>query len=65
MRIYIGLKDKKLSFSKLKSIPPKDKNNNIKSGIKLNKRLIKFLLNETIYFSLIIASEVITFIKYN
>ena len=65
MRIYIGLKDKKLSFSKLKFIPPKDKNNNIKSGIKLNKRLIKFLLNETIYFSLIIASEVITFIKYN
>ena len=42
-----------------------DKNNNIKSGIKLNKRLKKFLLNETIYFSLIIASEVITFIKYN
>ena len=65
MRIYIGLKDKKLSFSKLKSIPLKDKNNNIKSGIKLNKRLKKFLLNETIYFSLIIASEVITFIKYN
>ena len=27
MRIYTRLKDKKLSFSKLKSIPLKDKNN--------------------------------------
>ena len=64
MRIYIRLKDKKLSFSKLKSVSLKAKKNRIKSGIKLKKRLIKFLLNEVTYCSPL-GSEVITFIKYN
>ena len=62
--IWLPMKIERLLES-LVLITLKDKNNNIKSGIKLNKRLKKFLLNETIYFSLIIASEVITFIKYN
>ena len=64
MRIYIRLKDKKLNFSKLKSVSLKARKNRIKSGIKLKKRLIKFLLNEVTYCSPL-SSEVITFIKYN
>ena len=65
MRIYIRLKDKKLNFSKLKSVSLKAKKNRIKSGIKLRKRLAKFFLNKTIYCSLPIGFDVITFTKYN
>ena len=65
MRIYIRLKDKKFIFSKLKSVSLIAKNKRIKIGIKLKKRLIKFLLNEVTYCLSPVGSEVITFIKYN
>ena len=65
MRIYIRLNDKKLSFSKLKSVSLKAKKNRIKSGIKLKKRLIIFFLDKSTYCLPLIGSEVITFIKYN
>ena len=65
MRIYIRLKDKKLNFSKLKSVSLKAKKNRIKSGIKLKKRPTKFFLDKAIYFSLPISFDVITFTKYN
>ena len=65
MRIYIRLKDKKLSFSKLRSVSLKAKNNRIKSGIRLKKRLIIFILYETTYYLPFVGSEVMTFVKYN
>ena len=65
MRIYIRLKDKKLSFSKVTLVSLKAKNNKIKSGSSLRKRLMKFPLNKNIYYSPCFGSEVITFTKYN
>ena len=65
MRMLTKLKDRKLSFSKLKSVSLKAKNNRIKSGIKFKKRSIKFLLDEATYCLPFIGSEVTTFIKYN
>ena len=65
MRMLIRLKDKKLNFSKLKSVSLKAKNNRIKSGIKLKKRLTKFFLTEVTYCLPLVASEVTTLTKYN
>ena len=59
------LNDKKLNFSKVKSVSLKAKNNKSKTGIKLKKRLTKFFLIEGIYCSSSIGLEVITFVKYN
>ena len=65
MTMYIRLKDKKLSFSKLKFVSLKAKKNRNKSGIKLKTRLIKLLLNVGTYCTLFVGSEIITLTKYN